>query len=143
MKMNYLSRILFLAIVLFVSASCSDDDDNFPSDAFKEIKDNAFREFCKQFDTNQDGVLSKNEAMAVEGISIVGYETKRKSVEGLELFKNLTYLSYWGEEVTTIDLSKNTSLESVNISGTQIKNIHFGNLSKLRILNIHSKVITE
>lgn len=105
MKKKDFSRILFLAIILFVFAACSDDDDNFPSDAFTEIKGEGFREFCKQFDTNKDGILSKDEVMTVEGISI-GYDTKIKSFDGIELFKNLTFLSYWGEGVETIDLSK-------------------------------------
>ncbi len=73
------------------------------------IPDEIFRAYCiKNFDKNGDGIFSKYEASLITELSIQIQGIK--SLEGIEYFTELTYLSCSNNQLTSLDLSKNTEL---------------------------------
>ncbi|MBO4604045.1 MAG: hypothetical protein J5657_01950, partial [Clostridiales bacterium] len=90
---------------------------NFPDDIFRKY-------ISSNFDKNKDGTLSSDEILKVTEINVErqidSYDdqgnphflgTAVKTVKGIEFFPNLLYLACGGNEITTIDVSKNTNLD--------------------------------
>lgn len=79
--------------------------------------DPLFRSYVQEnFDTNKDGVLSKPEADAVTKIEVdKDYDApdseKISSLKGIEYFSKLIKLSCYYNQLTTLDVSKNTELK--------------------------------
>ena len=86
------------------------NESNFP--------DKVFRDYVKSsFDTDSDGTLSAKELNKVKKINISlepGAKRKAKSLKGVEFFKELRTLEFDCNEVTSLDLSANTKLETLS-----------------------------
>jgi hypothetical protein len=103
-----------------------------PLNVLTKIPDPAFLEHClskmPEWDTNADGLLSVAEAAAVTDInvwreydSVTGsYTGKIASLEGIEYFTGLTSLLCGGNQLTTLDISKNTALTHLSCGGNQL-----------------------
>ena len=65
----------------------------------------------KDYDTNNDGWLGKKEISAIKNLSI--YDNGTKSVEGIGYLTKLRKLTVYSDEVTELDLSKNTELTHI------------------------------
>ena len=65
------------------------------------------------FDTNKDGVLSQKEMDAVTKISVGGNNIH--SLEGIKNFKNLQTLYCWNNQLTSLDISNNTKINTLDI----------------------------
>ena len=73
-----------------------------------------FRSYVKkEYDSNKDGKLSSGEISAATEIFIVGGGIK--NVKGVEYFTELTTFHCERNELTSLDLSKNTKLTNVGI----------------------------
>ncbi len=107
----------FLALVMVMSylplnpiASYADellpiDADHFPDDAFRNYVSD------RSIDGNGDGKLSKEELEYVDTILI--YNQSVSSLKGIEYFKNLKNLDCSSNNLTELDVSKNTKLVSL------------------------------
>ena len=91
----------FLASLLFVclmsSAAFCDvaiNAVNFP--------DETFREFVKQFDGDNDGVLNDDEIASVDGIHV--QESGISSLKGIEYFTNITQLNCQDNNLSSLDV---------------------------------------
>lgn len=86
----------------------------FTEDLFLVIVDPLFKEYCLQFDTNSDGILSRQEAEQVAIISIlytVDYTGPViESFSGIEVFTNLRELHCGNSKLSGLDISKNAKL---------------------------------
>lgn len=96
---------------------------NFPDDIFRQyIKDNS--------DTNHDEKLNKEEIVVVTNINVSNLGIT--SLLGIGMFKNLGELIVSDNSIlTSISVSKNTKLETLDISKTGITDIDLGNNTTL------------
>lgn len=78
---------------------------------FDKIVDEAFKAYCKEFDLNEDGILSPKEAAKVDRISISSLLFRVETLEGIQYFPNLTTLDFAASYNKSLDLSKNTKLK--------------------------------
>ncbi len=107
------------------------DEINFPSE---ELRNYAF-----DSDSNVDGYLSEEEAQSVTIIVITTVTEENSSLKGIEYFKNLKSLSVdggWGlgykGQLTAIDLSNNTKLESLLLRDNPIKTLDLSRNTQLK-----------
>ena len=93
---------------------------NLPDPIFKQL-------ILKDFDRNNDGYLSLEEAEAITTLEFCSDEVG--SIEGVEAFSNLERFAYHGSgieedrrtgKVTKIDLSDNKNLRSITVDGTNL-----------------------
>ena len=94
------------------------------------------------WDTNGDGKLSSKEAAAVPVIDIDRYsygdeEEKEKvtSMSGIEYFTGLTHLCCFGNELTSLDISKNTKLTYLDCGQNALVSLDISQNILLDILN--------
>ena len=93
--------------------------------------DEAFREYIlSNFDTNLDGILSRQEVVAISGISIANREDIY-SLRGIEYLDHLTSLSCYRSSITSLDVSNCTQLEYLNCDDTQISALDLSKCSQL------------
>ncbi len=113
------------------------------------FEDNIFRDYVKQFDTNNDGILSNNELNAVTAIDVSGKAIT--SLKGITVFANLENLNCRGTEITTlnlvgpkkvksIDASENAKLESLYCHESNLQTLNVSG-SAIRFLEIENNAI--
>ena len=81
-------------------------------------------------DTNSDDEIQVTEAEAVFGLQLFPIEII-SSLEGIESFINLEWLSVLGHDLEILDLSQNVNLENLTCSSTPLTNIIFPQNSNL------------
>lgn len=88
------------------------NDTNFPDDNFRSF-------ITENYDLDSDGSLSQEELGAVTVIDIKFDENigSIQDITGIEYFTNLTELICWNQKLTTLDLSKNLSLQELQCQG--------------------------
>jgi Leucine-rich repeat (LRR) protein len=143
-----------------------------PGNVLTEIPDPAFLAYCLDamenptidvygreqpaWDTNGDGRLSIAEAAAVTSIDVRGsYELGEHtnwevvitgeiaSLEGIEYFTGLTYLNCLYNQLTSLDLSKNTALTTLYCSWNQLASLDLSKNTALTQLNCDSNGLTS
>ena len=98
------------------------DTDHFPDDTFRQcVKDKA--------DTNGDGILSETERAAVNVWRLSN--TGISDLEGIEHFTELTFLLCDRNNLTSLDLTSNTKLESLDVSYNKMTDIDVSSNSEL------------
>ena len=101
--------------------------------------------FCKyvfrNFDTNQDGILSKAEADAVKMIDV--QKSGIKSLDGIQYFTNLRYLRCDYNQLTTLDVSKNSALTHLFCDYNQLTTLNVSENTKLMQLTCTSNQLTS
>lgn len=151
-KQRILRRFALLSIALIVcliSYSCLEKS-NIPP-VYGKIPDANFKTYLKtivplaftpddKFISNHPSVVSYNERISVTG------GKKINSLSGIEYFTSLTRLDFPGNQLTTLDVSKNTALTVLICGDNQLttldvsKNVHLTRLecsnNKLTILDV-------
>ena len=118
MKKKLLSILLCLVMVVgllptaaFAAGYVEINETNFP--------DAKFRSFVKEnLDKNKDNILDAGEIAAVKKIE--ANKMGIKSLEGVGFFTALETLKCWDNELTRLDLSKNTKLTSLSCSENEL-----------------------
>ena len=118
MKKKLLSILLCLVMVVgllptaaFAAGSVEINETNFP--------DAKFRSFVKEkLDKNKDNILDAGEIAAVKMIEANNMGIK--SLEGVGFFTALETLKCWDNELTALDVSKNTKLTSLSCSKNEL-----------------------
>ena len=121
MKKKLLSILLCLVMVVgllptaaFAAGSVEINETNFP--------DAKFRSFVKEnLDKNNDGILDAGEIAAVKMIE--ANKMGIKSLEGVGFFTALETLKCWDNELTGLDLSKNTALKDLQCSNSKLQSL--------------------
>ena len=115
------------------SAGVAIDNTNFP--------DANFRTVVKKFDTNKDGSLSDTEIAAVE---VINCSSKGiTNLKGIEYFTALRLLSCYRNQLTTLDVDKNTVLEELYCYSNQLTKLDVSKNTSLKILNcIYNQLTT-
>ena len=95
---------------IYVESYITINEKNFPDANFRAA-------LSKMYDTDGDGRLEADRTyLSVNGKGI-------KSLKGVELFKSLTHLECSENELTELDLSKNTALISVSCYENKITSL--------------------
>ena len=89
------------------------DPSTIPSDMTKAFPDEIFRSYVlNNFDTNRNGIISEEEALNIKKIDVANKQIS--SLEGIQYFPNLDYLSCNGNQLTSLDVSGCTALTCLN-----------------------------
>ena len=121
MKKKLLSILLCLVMVVgllptaaFAAGYVEINETNFP--------DAKFRSFVKEnLDKNKDDILDAMEIAAVKMIEANNMGIK--SLEGVGFFTALETLKCWDNELTGLDLSKNTALKDLQCSNSKLQSL--------------------
>ncbi|MCR4669590.1 MAG: leucine-rich repeat domain-containing protein [Saccharofermentans sp.] len=126
--------IMFPAATLNAAGDVKINADNFP--------DANFRDYIKGYDYNNNGKLSSTEMSNVTYIYVANRAIK--SLKGIEKFTNLQTLYCQNNQLTSLDLSKNTKITYLNCGSNQISSIKgLSGLKNLNTLNISSNKFTS
>jgi hypothetical protein len=121
---------LLLASILVIrawAAPITIDAAHFPDVAFRAY-------VSSNFDANADGILSQEEAEAVEEIELT--YRRLASLKGIEHFPNLAVLDCGDAQLTSLDLSKNRALQELDLYRTQLTSLDLSKNTALQVLNI-------
>ncbi|MEG0095703.1 MAG: hypothetical protein RR670_06665 [Erysipelotrichaceae bacterium] len=116
------------------------NDTNFP--------DPVFRGYVTKFDTGKDGSLSTDEREAENAKTIVvnwveGSGKKINSLKGIEHFTSLIKLHCAGNNLTSLDLSKNKVLDDLDCSSNPLKSFDVSAYSALTQLSCSDISLTK
>jgi len=119
-------KLLLLLLTLLPSMSVWGDvvinEQNFP--------DENFRNYILSWDIASDGVLTDAEIAEVTYVSV--YKKRVKNLQGIEFFTALTSLDCRENyDLTSLDLSNNTALETLNCSYTRLTTLNVSGCMKL------------
>ena len=113
-----------------------------PSDMEKAFPDENFRKYVlSKFDTDMDNVISEYEALIVTQIWI--RNSSIKSLEGIQYFKNLNDLRCENNQLTTLDVSKNTKLIFLYCGSNQLTTLDVSKNTALTKLNCYENQLTS
>lgn len=159
-----MKKILLLALPLVVMcfASCEKSENSTPTDEWKDswtddspiiqFKDpkflNALLEITYSdgyyslipIDRNGDGQITEKEASVTTEIML--FETGIRNMDEIKYFISLTYLSFEGNELTSLDLSNNIALTHLIFGGTQISTLDVGKNTALKELVCGNNLLT-
>ena len=82
------------------------------------LPDKAFREYLKEFDTNGDEILAPAERYAVTKIDVG--DKNISNLYGIQFFPNLKMLYCYNNQLTKLDVSKNTALVYLDCAENQL-----------------------
>ena len=143
MKKFFLVLLTGLLLVGCNSNEPADDptllDENF--DICSVMDDAEFKAYClKKFDTDGDGKLSFIEGISITEIDVSGDFEKNiigtiKSLKGIEYFSALTHLDCSQNQLSSLDISKNTALIKLLCYSNQLTELDVSNNTELTILN--------
>lgn len=111
---------------------------NEPTINAENFPDEAFREYVfTNFDTDGNGYLSLTECNAASTINVSGKNIY--SLDGIEIFSDLTYLNCNNTPITSLDVSKNTALESLRCLDTQIAFVDVSKNIKITHIEVYGE----
>ena len=107
-----------------------------------EFEDVNFMNYCRdQFDLNGDMVLTRNELRDVQNISVPSAGIR--SLCGIEEFENLEELYCDDNDMTELDLSKNTKLRILDCGNNQLTSLDLRNNTALEHLGCSFNELTS
>ena len=128
--------LTFLAIMLATSVSWADvtiNETNFP--------DEKFRNYLLSQSYGSDELLTDAEIDGITDMSVT-YQGIQ-SLQGIEFFTALTYLYCNNNQITSLDMSKNTVLEYLDCYNNQITSLDMSKNTALRRLNCNDNQLTS
>lgn len=146
--MKSILKISILALLICAACTNSDSED-FVEDIYVTIPDQNFEEKLIELGIDSDGVINKkvlkSDVLDIEYLNINNTNSNIiKDLKGIEAFTNLKRLYASGNELTTIDLSNNIVLDTVNLSVNKLTAINgLSKLTNLKWLSLSYNDFTE
>lgn len=107
-----------------------------------QFEDANFKAYCVQsFDKDGDGEISFDEASAV--VHMFCYNKNITSLEGIQYFTSLQNLQCYGNQLTSLDVSRNTALKTLSCSANQLAMLDVSNCTALTSLECASNPLTS
>ena len=134
---KYIGLILCLLLVFLCALALADieiNEANFPDTNFREYISN-------EIDSDGNGNLSDNEIEVITEINI--NSRKISDLKGIEHFTYLENLSCGENQLTILDVSKNTELNYLNCCCNYLSTLDVSNNTKLIYLYCHSNYLTS
>ena len=118
------------------------DPSTIPSDMTKAFPDEIFRGYViLKFDSDNNGIISEEEALNVKKIDV---KNKRiSSLEGIQYFSNLENLNCSWNELTSLDVSKNTALTELVCDYNQLTALDVSKNTALTHLECNNNQLTS
>ena len=99
------------------------------------LQDEAFVEALRDaMGLDEEDEITKQACAEMERLEVSGLGIK--SLAGIEMFVNLTYLDCSGNELTTLDVTKLTKLEFLDCSGNDLTSLDVSGCKKLEYLDV-------
>ena len=108
--------------------------ENFPDEIFRAY-------VLSEFDADGNGSLDDEELSNAQEISVAGMGIS--SLEGIESFPSLTYVDCSENQLTSLDVSGNTALETLICSSNQLTTLNLNRNSRLKVLTCGSNRLTS
>lgn len=143
---NSLYNIIVLIFSLIVS--CSSDDNDVVNDKYLDIPDSHFESLLISQGIDTDGVINqrllKQDAEGVSALNLNFFGNGEISdLTGIEGFINLKKLYAIQNALTTIDLSFNTKLDTLQLAGNYISSIDISHNPNLIMMDLDSNTINS
>ena len=104
--------------------------------------DEIFKAYCvENFDSDGDGEVSYAEAKVVTYIDVS--QQGISSLKGIEHFINLTWLSCYDNQLTSLDVSQNTALKQLACDHNQLTSLDVSQNTALERLNCYFNQLTS
>lgn len=131
-KTTLCQRWYYFLIVLFFAVSAKSQN--------VDIPDSNFEQALIDLNIDNDGSLNGIVAEAdVRNIEVLDISNKNiSSLDGIEAFQNLKYLYAYNNEISSIDVSANTSLIHLSLNNNSIANLDVTNNPLLEELHINN-----
>ena len=99
----------------------------------QDVPDAAFRAVLTQFDTDNDGIVSRAEADAVTELNLEWdwSSTQIQNLQGIAFFSEIEILNAAYQNLQTVDLSGNKKLKRVNLEFNYIRELDLSNQTEL------------
>lgn len=110
------------------------NEDNFPDENFRNY-------VSSNFDSNNDKFLTVDERYEATAINVDGKSIS--SLQGIELFTNLTKLECNNNKLQTLDVRNNKSLKELYCSQNKLTELNVKNNQKLIVLSCFDNQLTE
>lgn len=147
MKFTF-NNIIFLVITLmfFLGVSCSSEDGTPDpiNNIYLSVPDSIFESKLIELGIDSDGVINhkilKSDAEQVTHLDLnfTSGSSEISDLTGIEGFINITFLSATGQEIQDIDLSFNTKLDTLFLSGNLLTSIDISKNTNLVLLDIQA-----
>ena len=103
--------------------------------------DKNFRNYILEQEYGNDGLLTPSEISAVTSIDV--YNKDISDLKGIEYFTSLTYLKCSSNQLTSLDVSKNTELTDFQCSSNNLTELDVSNNTELTNLDCGSNQLTS
>ena len=123
-----------------------EDINNFPDPVFQKYLSEAYHfDTYNRIDKNRDGKLSEAERNAVTKIVVGGgYKGQKiKDLTGIQYFPNLKILYCYENQLTKLDVSKNTKLTVLSCGTNQLSSLDVSQNLALERLNCYENNLTS
>ena len=139
LKMKFITRILLFILTLFLLVQCEKDE----PDVQVKIPDNNFLDALinQGVDANADGVITKREAEAITYMDVSYYFIQ--DLTGIEAFVNLDTLYAMYNQLTSMNISKCTSLVLLSCSNNWLTSLNISKNTALRELFCYNNRLTS
>ena len=107
---------------------------NFPDQVFRDC-------VLNEVDIDKNGALSAQEITIPNSFDHSWPDEedgKITSLKGIEYFPEITYLNVSGNELETLDLSKNTKLQFLNVSSNKLTSVNIDGCKNLTSIDVNS-----
>ena len=135
-------QLLLLAVALFATATAVRAQETVQINS-SNFPDSKFREIVKRndIDKNQDGVLSTAELAAVTALTVRAKEIE--SLKGVEHFFKLTTLNCDNNRLSSLDVSKITTLKALYCSQNRLTGLDVSKNTELIALYCYENKLTS
>ena len=141
-------KIFILTSVIFISCTPSESKDII-EDIYATIPDSKFEKKLIELGIDSDGIIN-NKILKSDAKNVVRLDLSSSnsnvisSLEGIQAFLNLKRLYASGNELTTINLSKNVLLDTINLGFNNLTSIEgLNNIKGLKWLSLSGNLFTE
>ncbi|MBU2904706.1 hypothetical protein KO529_07895 [Arenibacter algicola] len=141
------TAIQIAIIITILITSCSRNDTDSYENQYLDIPDSGFEAILIKEGIDSDGILNqrmlRKDASEVSVLDLnFSSEAVISDLTGIEGFVGLKKLSATQQEITGIDLTHNTLLDTLVLSGNYISNIDISNNLNLVLLDVQSNQLS-
>jgi len=125
-----MQKLLLLAVIITTLCGCKEK--KLPLELIT-FKDESLKSIIvMQFDTDGDSEISLDEAQYITELDISF--ANLTSLDDIEYFSNLTHLNCSGNELTSLDISRNTFIKELLCSSNQLTKLDLSGYDSLKTL---------
>ena len=130
----------FLPFSAFAVEGVTNDDSTIELSE-QNFPDKAFREYLKQFDIKKDNKLVPAERKAVTKISVINQNIT--TLKGIEYFRKLKTLSCSDNQLTSLDVSRNSALQWLSCYKNKLTSLDVSKNTNLTLLYCDNNQLTS